>query len=65
VQGTHWQIGPEPEAEIDGKDFTPKHWHRAFSTRAGLEFKAYRNPTSEPAEAAFADLFGDGIEERL
>ncbi len=60
VQGTHWQIGPELEAELEDKDFTPKQWHHAFSIRAGLTFEKYRDPTFEPADAAFGDLFGGG-----
>lgn len=57
VQGTHWQIGPDMEAEADGRDLTHAQWHHEFAKRAGLEFDAYLAPPFATGAAAIGDMF--------
>lgn len=65
IQGTHWQIGPDMEAEADFRNLTHAQWHHEFSKRAGLEFDKYIAPPFSTERAAIDDMFEGMDDENL
>tara|TARA_R110002110_G_scaffold385587_1_gene597219 strand:+ start:1087 stop:1548 length:462 start_codon:yes stop_codon:yes gene_type:complete len=58
VSGTHWQVGPDCEAEADERVLNPAQWHHEFAKRAGLKFEAYEAPAFMAMAPVIADMFG-------